>query len=345
MNTRKIHKTGMSLQNRHALIEGASPAIALILMIIVCVLTIPNFGSIEIRDGRLFGALIDILHRGTPVMLLAIGMTLVIATNGIDLSVGSVMAITGAVAAILLTTTSIPVIWIVPLSLAISIAIGMWNGSLVAFLQIQPIIATLILMVAGRGVAQLITNGQIIPFENKTFESIGTGSFLWMPNTVFIAAAVFFTALFLVNKTTIGLYIKAVGGNEVASRYSGVNTHMVKIFVYGFSGLCAGIAGLISTADIKAADPTHCGMYLELDAVLAAVVGGTMLNGGKFSLPGSIIGALFIQTLTTGMLMKGIGVEYTLVIKAIIVVIVCLVRSLVSQKPVSIAWLLGGASK
>jgi simple sugar transport system permease protein len=334
-----------SPKNHRALIEGASPAIALLLMIVICMVTIPNFSHIEIRDGRLFGALIDIMHRGTPVMLLAIGMTLVIATNGIDLSVGSIMAITGAIAAMLLTTTSIPVVWIVLLSIGASILIGIWNGSLVAFLEIQPIIATLILMVAGRGIAQLITNGQIIPFENKTFESIGTGTLLWLPNTIFITAAVFCAAWFLVKKTTIGLYIKAVGGNEIASRYAGVSTRKIKIFVYAFSGFCAGIAGLISTADIKAADPTHCGMYLELDAILAVVVGGTMLNGGKFSLPGSILGALFIQTLTTGMLMKGIGVEYALVIKAIIVVIVCLIRSIVSQKPISIDWLRGGISK
>lgn len=329
----KDKQPGASASGLRAFIGGASPAIALIMLLSLCMLVIPNFASLEIRNGRLFGAMIDILHRGTPVMLLAVGMTLVIATNGIDLSVGSVMAITGAIAAIMLTTTSVPVIWIVPVSLAVSIIIGMWNGLLVAYLQIQPIIATLILMVAGRGIAQLITNGQIITFENKSFESIGTGAFLWLPNTIFIAAAVFIIAYFLVNKTIIGLYIKSVGGNEISSRYSGVSTHLVKLFVYAFSGLCAGIAGLISTADIKAADPTHCGMYLELDAVLAAVVGGTMLNGGKFSLPGSIVGALFIQTLTTGMLMKGIGVEYTLVIKAIIVVLVCLLRSLATRQP------------
>lgn len=334
-----------SPRNHRAFLEGASPAIALALMIIVCMIVIPNFSHIEIREGRLFGALIDIMHRGTIVMLLAIGMTLVIATNGIDLSVGAIMAIAGAIAAMLLTTTTIPVTWIVLLSLGISILIGMWNGFLVAFLEIQPIIATLILMVAGRGVAQLITNGQIIPFENKAFESIGTGAFLGLPVTIFITLAVFLIAWFLVKKTTIGLYIKAVGGNEIASRYSGVSTRMIRIFVYAFSGFCAGIAGLISTADIKAADPTHCGMYLELDAILAVVIGGTMLNGGKFSLAGSIIGALFIQTLTTGMLMKGIGAEYALVIKAVIVVVVCMIRSLVSQKPLSLGWLRGGASK
>lgn len=312
--------------------ESGAPVVALAVLLAACVLLIPNFGSLEVRDGRLFGALIDIVHRGTPVMLLAIGMTLVIATKGIDLSVGSLMAITGAVAATLLTKTSIPVLWIVLLSLAISVAIGIWNGSLVAYLGVQPIIATLILMVAGRGIAQLITDGQIMTFENKGFESIGTGSLFWLPSTVYIAAAMFLVTSFLVNKTVIGMYVKAVGGNETASKYSGVNTNLVKLFVYGFSGLCAGMAGLISTADIKAADATHCGMYLELDAVLAVVVGGTMLNGGKFSLPGSLIGALIIQTLTTGMLMKGIGVEYTLVIKAIIVVLVCMLRSMVSQR-------------
>jgi simple sugar transport system permease protein len=298
-------------------------------------LLIPNFAKIEIKDGRLFGAMIDILHRGTPVMLLAIGMTLVIATRGIDLSVGAVMAIAGAVSAILLTRTAMPVGCIVLAALGVAVVAGLWNGLLVAYIRIQPIVATLILMVAGRGLAQLLTDGQIITFESKPFEFIGTGSLLYLPFTVFIAAGIFAVTLFFTKKTITGTYIEAVGGNETASEYSGINASRVKLFVYAFSGLCAGLAGLIATADIKAADASHVGLYLELDAILAVVIGGTLFSGGKFNLAGSIIGALVMQTLTTGILMKGIGVEYTLVVKALTVILVCFIQSPSFRKTLS----------
>jgi simple sugar transport system permease protein len=300
---------------------------ALVLLVSICAAAIPGFARIEIRDGRLFGALIDIMHRGTPVILLAIGMTLVIATRGIDLSVGAVMAIVGAVAALCVSGTHIPVYSIVLIALGVSIVAGLWNGVLVALFRIQPIVATLILMVAGRGLAQLLTGGQIVTIENHTFESIAVGSIFMLPTTIYIAALVLLAAFFIARRTVVGPYIEAVGANETASEYSGINVRLVKLFVYAFSGFCCGIAGLIATADIKAADPTHCGMYLELDAVLAVVIGGTAFTGGRFSLAGSVIGALIMQTLTTGILMRGIGVEYTLVVKAIAVILICTMQS------------------
>jgi simple sugar transport system permease protein len=319
---------------RESLFRSLVPLVALALLVLVNILTVPNFGRFEIKDGRLFGAIIDILHRGTPVVLLAIGMTLVIATRGIDLSVGAVMAIAGAVSAVLLTRTGLSVPWVVSVALGASLAAGLWNGALVAYLKVQPIVATLILMVAGRGLAQLLTDGQIVTFENRAFEFIGMGSLLWLPVTVYIAAAAFIGTLFLTRKTVVGTYIEAVGGNETASVYSGINADRVKLFVYGFSGLCAGVAGLIATADIKAADVSNCGLYLELDAILSVVIGGTLFTGGKFNLAGSVIGALLIQTLTTAILMRGVGVEYTLVVKAVTVVLVCFIQSPAFQKTV-----------
>lgn len=303
------------------------PLVALGVLILFDAFFVPNFLSIRVQDGRLFGPLIDILHRGSIVALLALGMTLVIATRGIDLSVGAIMAITGATSALLLTTTGLGVGVIVPLGLIVATLAGLWNGLLVAYFRIQPIVATLILMVAGRGIAQLLTNGQIITFENRSFEFIGNGSVLGLPFTIFIAGAVFAMALFLARKTIVGLFIEAVGGNEVASEYSGVSVASVKLFVYAFSGLCAGIAGIIATSDIKAADASNIGLNIELDAILAVVIGGTRFAGGRFNLIGSVIGALLIQTLTTTILMKGVGVEYTLVVKALVVITVCVIQS------------------
>jgi ribose/xylose/arabinose/galactoside ABC-type transport system permease subunit len=303
------------------------PLAALALLVIFNLAFTPGFFHIEIKEGRLFGSLIDILNRGAPVMLLAIGMSLVIATAGVDLSVGAVIAIAGAAAVLLITSTSVPVIAAVVIALAVSIAAGTWNGVLVAYIGIQPIVATLILMVAGRGVAQLLTNGQILTLENRPFEFIGSGYLAHLPFPIIIVAIVFVAAALLTRRTALGLFIESVGNNETAARYSGINARLVKTMVYAVSGFCAGVAGLILASDIKAADANNAGLWLELDAILAVVIGGTSLAGGRFSLLGSIIGALIIQTLTTTILSRGVAVEFTLVVKAIVVLAVCLLQS------------------
>lgn len=303
------------------------PLAALAALFLFDAFFVPNFLSVQIKEGRLFGPPIDILHRGSIVVLLAVGMTLVIATRGIDLSVGANMAITGAVCALLMTRTELGLGAVVAVGLAAATAAGLWNGVLVARVRIQPIVATLILMVAGRGIAQLLTDGQIITFENRSFEFIGNGALIGLPFTIFVAGGIFLIALFVARKTIVGLFIEAVGGNETASEYSGVNPTAIKLFVYAFCGLCAGIAGTIAASDIKAADASNIGLNIELDAILAVVIGGTRFAGGRFNLIGSVIGALLIQTLTTTILMKGIGVEYTLVVKALVVVVVCVMHS------------------
>ena len=303
------------------------PLVALGLLLAYNGVRTPNFLHIEVRDGRLFGTTVDILHRGTPVMLLATGMALVIATAGVDLSVGAVMAITGAVAALLLTRTAQPVPVVVAGALAVSVAAGAWNGVLVAALGLQPIVATLVLLVAGRGIAQLLTDGMIITFERPGFAAIAGGAALGVPVTVFIAAGVVLLTILATRGTVLGLQIEAVGGNEEASRLAGIDPARTKLLVYGFSGLCAGIAGLIATADIKAADSNNCGLFLELDAILAVVIGGTSLSGGRANLPGAIVGALVMQTVTTMIYAQGRGVEYTLVVKAAAVAAVCLLQS------------------
>ena len=291
----------------------------------------PGFFSIEIQNDRLYGSLIDVLNRGAPVTLLAIGMTLVIATKGIDLSVGAVMAIVGAVAASLITSG-----YSLPATLAgalfVGLACGLWNGALVALLDIQPIIATLILMVAGRGIAQLITEGVILTFNDKPeLIFVGSGSFLSLPMPVIIWIVVAILAILVVRRSALGLLIEAIGVNRRASTLSGVNSRVILLAVYAVSGLCAATAGVIAAADIKGADANNAGLWLEMDAILAVVIGGTSLLGGRFSLVGSLMGAMIIQSLNTGILLAGFPPEFNLIIKAAIILIILIVQSPASQ--------------
>ncbi|MFW6108617.1 MAG: ABC transporter permease [bacterium] len=328
---------GLMLRRRGS--KSFWPFAALAAIVVANLLFTGNFGLLWAGDGRLYGALVDVARRGSRVMLLATGMTLVIATAGIDLSVGAVMAIAGAVSALVLTRTGLPVPAAVVAALAVAAVAGLWNGLLVAFLRLQPIVATLILLVAGRGIAQLLTEGQIITFERPGFEYLGTGALLGLPVPLWLVAAVVALTVLVTRKTVAGLYIEAVGGNESAARLSGLRPRLVKLLVYGFSGLCAGVAGVIYTADLKAADINNCGLYKELDAILAVVIGGTAFSGGRARVAGSILGALIMQTLTTTILMRGVQVEYTLVVKALAVIAVCLLQSEQFRRVVFARWL------
>ncbi|MBN1412683.1 MAG: ABC transporter permease [Spirochaetales bacterium] len=287
----------------------------------------PNFFHIEIKNGRFYGSIIDVFNRAAPVMLAAIGMTLVIATGGIDISVGSVMAISGSIAAVLIAKMDVPFWMVLCLPLVFSALLGAWNGLLVSYIGIQPIIATLILLVAGRGIAQLVTDGQIIVFEHPPFEFIAGGSLFGLHFPIIISFGVFLIILFLFKFTALGLFVESVGGNSEASKYCGINAGRIKLVVYIVSALCAGIAGLIAASNIKAADPNTSGDGLELNAILAVVIGGTSLNGGKYFLVGSVIGALIMQSLTTTILTMGVPVQVTLVVNAIVVLVVCLIQS------------------
>lgn len=303
------------------------PLIALALLLLFNLVFSPGFFSIQVKDGHLFGSLVDVLNRAAPVMLLALGMTLVLATKGVDLSVGAVMAISGALAAQLIVRYHSPLAVVVAVPLLAGLTCGIWNGILVAVAEIQPIVATLILMVAGRGIAQLITNGLILTFDDKSFQFIGQGHLFGLPFTVTLVALALLLTAIVTRRTALGLFIESLGNNEAASRYAGLRTTSVKIAVYAFCGLCAAMAGLIPVSDIQGADSNNAGLYLELDAILAVVLGGTSLNGGRFYLVGSLIGALIIQTLTTTILSRGVPPQMTLVVKAIVVLIVCLVQS------------------
>jgi galactofuranose transport system permease protein len=300
--------------------------ITLIVVLVLNVLLFPDFFDISIQNGRLYGSIIDVLNRGAPVALVAVGMTLVIATKGIDLSVGAVVAISGATAAAAIVAGH-SAFYAVVLALGVGIACGLWNGFLVAFLNIQPIIATLVLMVAGRGIAQLITEGAILTFTDEGLVFIGSGRALLMPMPVVIWVVFGLAVTLLVRRTALGMLIEAIGINRQASQLSGVRTTALLMTAYLLAGLCAAIAGLIVAADIKGADANNAGLWLELDAILAVVVGGNSLLGGRFSILGSLLGAVIIQAVNTGILTSGFPPEYNLIIKAVIIVTILIIQS------------------
>ena len=308
----------------------AWPLLALVLMLVVVTVNVDGFLSVnwvETRDGwKLAGNPASILLNATQVALLATGMCLVIATGGIDLSVGAIMAITGAVT-VEAINADVPAVIAIAMGLGAAMLCGVWNGVLVAVLGIQPIVATLVLMVAGRGVAQLITDGQIPNFDNGTLEFLGQGTIFGLPFPPFLAIGVFAATWIAVRYTSIGLMIETVGDNPITARYVGIPVALVTLLTYVFSGICAGLAGLVAAALIQSADANNAGLYMELDAIFAVVVGGTALIGGRFYLGGAIIGALLLQTLTTAITALEVPSQLLPLPKAIAIVAVILLQS------------------
>jgi galactofuranose transport system permease protein len=319
------------------------PIAALLLILLFDLIFIPNFFSIRFQQGHLYGSLIDILRNSTPVIALAIGMTLVIATGGVDLSVGAIMAIVSSVAALLMNpfvlgtqlraiqndpAYSYSPFWVViTLPMIVATICGLWNGLLVTYGKIQPMVATLILMISGRGIAQLITNSQRIQIYYTPFVYIGNG-WLLLPFSLFIVIFLYALAWLMTRRTSIGLFIESVGINARSSLFSGIGEKQVKMFAYVFCGFCAGIAGLIATSNISTSDASNLGLNLELDAILAVVIGGTLLGtGGRFSLLASVIGGVVMQSVTTSMYAIGVSANSILAVKGVVVIVIILLYS------------------
>jgi len=322
------------------------PFVALALILLFDLIFVPGFFNFTTTDGHLFGSLIDILRNGSTIMLLGIGMTLVIATGGVDLSVGAVMAIAASVAAIMMNPVIIGVklppdlmkfindpnftfapLWeVILVTLIVATICGLWNGLLVAYGRIQPMVATLILMIAGRGIAQLITNGVRIQIFYDPYAFIGNG-WLILPFSLYIVALVYAIAWILTRKTAIGMFIESVGINFRSSFYSGIDEKKIKLMAYTFCGFCAGVAGLVASSNIRTSDANNIGLNYELDAILAVVIGGTLMAGGRFSLLASVIGGLVIQATTTSMYAIGVPANAVMAIKGLVVIFVILLYS------------------
>lgn len=309
------------------------PLVSLIIILLVCgIFSGGSFFEISVVEGHLYGRLIDILRNGSRYMILAIGMSMVLATGGTDISVGSVMAISGALACSIVDQRILAMLHgnvfaAVGIALLAGALCGAWNGFLVAKLKVQPIVATMILMTAGRGIAQLIADGKIVTITSDSYYYISGGYVLGLPFPLFIAAFMLILAVLITKKTAFGLAVESIGVNADSARLSGIKVERNLWMIYIFCGVCAAIAGLIESAGIKGADCNNCGLMIEMDGILAVAIGGTSLSGGRFSLIASIIGALVVQTITTMILAFGVAPEVIRVFKALIVIVICLAQS------------------
>lgn len=303
-----------------AFLQRFGVIIALVLLIAFNFAVTPNFATTQ--------TLLLNLTQVCTIVIVGIGMTLVIATGGIDLSVGSLMAIAGALSPMIFMDkfVDIPNLYVaigfgILIPVLVAGLFGVFNGWLITRYNIQPIIATLILFIAGRGLAQVSTNGDLQVFKVPEFQAIALARVLGLPFQVWIMAALVVAAAYVLKRTVFGRQVLAVGGNEAAARLAGVPVNRVKISVYFICGLCAGIAGLIEIAMNSAADANLIGMGKELDAIAAVAVGGTLLSGGRATIIGTLFGALIIQLVRYTLLANGVPDAAALVAKAVLIVL------------------------
>lgn len=320
------------------------PFVCLVVVLLVNVIETPDFFHVSLNNGVLYGYVIDIINRASELVILAVGMTLVTAASGgQDISVGAVMAVAAAVCCQILsggevTTNAFqnPLLLAIIAALIVASICGAFNGFLVAKLNIQPMVATLILYTAGRGIAQLVTQGQITYVRVDAYKVMG-GYFgkCPIPTPVFFALITVAVVYLVLKKTALGLYIESVGVNGAASRLVGLNSTMIKFLTYVICGFLAGIAGIVASSRIYSADANNIGLNLEMDAILAVALGGNALGGGRFSLMGSVIGAYTIQALTTTLYAMKVSADQLPVYKAIVVVIIVVLQSPVFKKKIA----------
>ncbi len=323
----------------------------LLLVLLVNLIKDVSFFDISINEqGVLYGRFVDILNRGSEIAILAVGQTLVIAAAcGTDISVGSVMNLSACFGCMLLAGFGVKTTEVLQMPMFVGILCGIllggiagaFNGMLVSKLKIQPMIATLILLTAGRSIGLLLCNNMMIYIRYEPYKYIG--NFMqfgaWkcpIPTPIFITVIVIAIVAIIIKKTTLGLYVQSVGINRRASRLLGINSDRIVLACFVICGLCAGVAGIVSSSRIYCADPNSIGKDFELDAILAVALGGNSLGGGKFNLSGSVVGAYTIQAITVTLLAMGVSTDQAPVIKAIIIIIIVAV-----QAPVFKDWLTG----
>lgn len=293
---------------------------ALTILIVFNLFYTPYFATLQ--------ALSINLTQVAPIILVGLGMTFVIATKGIDLSVGALMSIAGTLSAMILLKNLLPIdhiylriILAIVIPILITTCFGCFNGWLINKFSIQPIIATLVLFIAGRGIAQVLTDGDVQFFEVPEFQKIALSRILIFPFQIYYVAILAFVSYFVLNRTVLGKQILAVGGNEKASNLTGIPTKRIRLFVYGFSGFCCSIAGLNSIAMNSAADAMWMGYLIELDAIAAVVIGGTLLSGGKATIIGTILGAFIIQLVGYTLIGNGVPDAVVLISKGFLIII------------------------
>jgi len=251
--------------------------------------------------------------------LLAFGVTFVIITGGIDLSLGSIVAVAGVTSAMLAHTDSYPVLIPISMGLLAGLLLGAFNGFIITKSKIAPFIVTLGTMTIGRGLALILSDGRPVSNLSDSFNYLGSGTFLGIPVLILIFILVFALCSIILNKTILGRYIYAIGGNEQAARASGINIDRVKLSVYSISGLLAGLAGILLASRITTGQP-NAGAGFELDAIAAVVIGGTSTTGGRGSMIGTLIGVLLIGVINNGLDLLNITSYYQQVVMGIIII-------------------------
>lgn len=292
--------------------------LVLLVLLIFNAFATPNFLQLQTLSVN--------ISQVATIAIVAIGMTLVIASGGIDLSVGAVMALSGALAPLVFLSDALqgsPVLAVIlafVVALSAALLCGLFNGYLISYIGVQPIIATLILFISGRGIAQVLTNGNLQTFSHPQFSYIGTGKLLGLPVQGWLMLGLAAIVYWVVTKTPFGRYLLALGGNQKAALLAGAPVHRVKITSYVICSVLAGIAGLIVVAINSASDAARNGELMELDAIAAAVVGGALLQGGRAPIFGAVLGAVIIQLVKYTLLANGIEDEVALIAKAAIIV-------------------------
>ncbi len=292
---------------------------ALAALVLLNVMVTPNFLNMQTLAVN--------VSQVATIAIVALGMTLVIASGGIDLSVGSTMAVAGALAPIVflsdwaLANPGLGLAASILLPLLVAGLCGLFNGVLISLFGVQPIIATLILFISGRGIAQVLTNGNLQTFTNPSFTWLGTGRVFGLPVQGWIALVLTLVLGWVVRRTIYGRYLLSAGGNERAAIMAGVPVARVKIATYVIAAVLAGLAGLIVVAINSASDAARIGQLMELDAIAAAVVGGAALAGGRAPILGTLLGAVFIQLMGYTLIANGISDEMTLIVTAAIIAV------------------------
>lgn len=308
--------------------------IGIALLLLINTIKNPAYLAISINPttGLLTGNLLDILRVSAPIIMIALGMTFVIATGGIDLSVGSMMAVGGAVAMQTLSAleSSPPVgamLTAIGLALVLAIVLGAVNGFLVSVVGLQPFITTLIMMLAARGIARVITGGQNTNATNEPFRLLANGQIFGIPTSFVLAIAIVALIALVMRRTALGLMIESIGINPHASRLAGIRPRPILFGVYILAAALAAVGGLFSVSEVMTVSVGGTGNLMELDAILAVVIGGTSLAGGKFSIVGSTVGALLIATLNKTVLFLGIPAAATPAFKALVIIVLVLLQS------------------
>jgi ribose/xylose/arabinose/galactoside ABC-type transport system permease subunit len=303
----------VTFTRKHLLDHGA--LVALILLVLFNLIFTPSFLSLQTLNVN--------LTQITTIVIVGVGMTLVIATVGIDLSVGALMAIAGTLAPLIYLNFPSPLGMVASfcIPLLVTAGCGCFNAWLVTYFRIQPIVATLVLFIAGRGIAQVMTNGNLLPFDSQGFSLLGKGYVLGIPIQVLLMVAIVLLASWTMRRTIFGSYVLAIGSNERAAWLTGIPSVRITFVVYSICGALAGLAGMITVSINSASDANQNGLGMELDAIAAVAVGGTLLTGGRARIFGTLLGAMIIQLMRYTLLAHGVPDAAAMVFKAIIIVI------------------------